>query len=74
MARDSSDSVGVRERLLSLWSIGLPPTCCQSMSENPGPLSMILSHARAEFTAPSILARLRTMPASCISRSIFFGV
>jgi len=29
---------------------------------------------RAEPTAPSILARLRTMPASCISRSTFFGV
>ena len=36
--------------------------------------SWISSHARAPEIVPSILARLRTMPASCISRSTFFGV
>ena len=59
---DGRMSAGARRRLTFVaWS-----TCCQSRSRNAPrpPASMTRSHARALAIAPSILARLRTMPSS----------
>ena len=36
-------------------------------------MDLASDHARALLTVPSILARLRTMPASLISAAIFFA-
>ena len=53
------------------FTFGTPSRNPHSRAENPGPFSIMSSQARADATAPSIFMRLRTMPASCISRSIF---
>ena len=74
IARDTGVSAGTCLMLRKLLTFGLPSTKSHSSVEKPGPFSMISSQARADSTAPSIFRRLRTMPASCISRSTFFGV
>src|SRR5262245_278110 len=80
--RESSLHIGPRDGLSAgtceverkRLTLGMPPTKSQSSREKPGPVSIASRYARAERTAPSIFMRLRTMPASCISFSIFFGV
>ena len=67
IARDSAVSAGTCLVSRNLLTFGLPSRKSHSSAEKPGPFSMTSSQARADSTAPSILSRLRTMPASCIS-------
>ena len=73
IARESAVSAGTCLMVRKLLHFGVPSTKFHSSREKPGPCSITSSQARAEATAPAILRRLRTMPASAISRSIFFG-
>src|SRR3954454_6696350 len=67
--RESSVSAGTWARLVSrLWT-GRPSTNRHRKREKPS-RSSTASHARALATAPSILARFRTMPGSRIRASI----
>ena len=74
IAREIGVSAGICRTVLKRLTFGSPPTKSHNKFEKPSPFSIASSQRRAESTVPSILARLRTMPASCISRSTFFGV
>ena len=73
IAREVGVSAGTWRVVLKLLTLGLPSTKSHNNLEKPGPCSMTSSQPRAEATVPSILARLRTMPASPISFSILAG-
>ena len=73
IARDVAVSAGICRMLRKRLTLGLPSTKSHRSLEKPGPFSITSIQARAEVTVPSILARLRTMPASCISRSTLAG-
>ena len=66
---DTSVSAGTCEVERNRLTFGLPSRKSHKRRENHGPFSITSMKARAESTAPSIFMRLRTMPASCISRS-----
>jgi hypothetical protein len=69
IARETGVSVAIPARVrASVW-IGRPSTKSQRKRAKPGPLSSIRSHARAPAMVPWILARLRMMRASAISRA-----
>ena len=69
MARETGVSVWISARVRALPWIGCPSTKSQRKRAKPGPLSSIRSQARAPAIVPWILARLRMMRVSSISRA-----
>lgn len=71
---DSGVEAGTLAVVLKLLTLGLPPMKSHSSFEKPGPFSMMSRYDLALRIVPSILDRLRTMPASFISACTFLSL
>ena len=73
IACDSAVAAGTCLTERKRFTFGSPPTKFHSSAEKPGPFSIEVEPGARGSDRASIFMRLRTMPASCISRSIFSG-